>query len=146
MFSKKKSASIKSVIAEGTRIEGHLSFSGGLHIDGEVVGDIRVDPQQPSLLIISESGRVSGTVYANHVIINGRVCGPVHATELLELQPKAQIEGDVFYKTLEMHSGALISGKLQPLGLADGQFLASNLLLAEQVEEKPTLKLTSKNN
>ena len=34
--------------------------------------------------------------------------------ELLELQPKAQIEGDVHYKALEMHQGAVIAGQLRP--------------------------------
>ena len=56
--------------------------------------------------------------------------GPVFAGELLELQPKARIEGDVRYKALEMHQGAIISGHLKPL---DGS------------EEKPLLKLASKN-
>jgi cytoskeletal protein CcmA (bactofilin family) len=36
----------------------------------------------------------------------------VHATELLELQPQGRIVGDVFYKMLEMHGGAMVTGKL----------------------------------
>ena len=38
----------------------------------------------------------------------------MHAFELLELQPKARIEGDVSYKALEMHQGATIAGQLKP--------------------------------
>jgi len=58
---------------------------------------------------------VTGNVRAHHVIVNGRIQGAVFAKDLLELQPKAQIEGPVEYRALEMHQGALITGQLQPL-------------------------------
>ncbi len=45
-------------------------------------------------------------------MVNGQINGPVYSYELLELQPKARITGDVNYKALEMHGGALVSGKL----------------------------------
>jgi cytoskeletal protein CcmA (bactofilin family) len=131
MFGKKKQPPIRSLIAHGSRIEGNYIFSEGLRVDGEVVGDIRAHPDHPSILVISESAMVTGAVHADHVIVNGRVVGPVHATELLELQPKAHIEGDVTYKGLEMHQGALIAGQLQPLVGAG---------------EKPTLKLAAIND
>ena len=50
-----------------------------------------------------------------HVIVNGMVTGPVLSEELLELQPKARIVGDVRYERLEMHQGASIDGELRPL-------------------------------
>lgn len=131
MFGKKKQPPIKSLVAHGSRIEGHYIFSEGLRVDGEVVGDIRANPDRPSILVISESASVTGVIQADHVIINGRVVGPVHAHELLELQPKANIEGDVNYKGLEMHQGALIAGRLIPLVGAG---------------EKPTLKLAANND
>jgi cytoskeletal protein CcmA (bactofilin family) len=130
MFGKKAQPPIKSLIAQGSRIEGNLKFTEGLRIDGEVCGDIRANAEQPSILVISQAALVQGEVHADHVIINGTVRGPVHAKELLELQPKARIEGDVTYKALEMHQGATISGTLRPL-------------LGE--EEKPLLKLAANN-
>jgi cytoskeletal protein CcmA (bactofilin family) len=131
MFGKKKQPPIKSLIAHGCRIEGNYIFADGLRVDGEVVGDIRANPDHPSILVISETASVTGVIHADHVIINGHVMGPVHAGELLELQPKANIQGDVSYKALEMHQGALISGQLQPLAA---------------IEEKPTLKLAANND
>jgi cytoskeletal protein CcmA (bactofilin family) len=131
MFNKKKQPPIKSLIAQGTRIEGHVLFHDGLRIDGEVVGDIRASDEKPSLLVVSEVATVTGQIHADHVIINGHVKGPVLAFELLELQPKARIEGDVSYKALEMHQGATISGQLKPM--------------AGGVEDKPTLKLAANN-
>ena len=129
MFSRKKQPPIKSLIALGTKIEGSVLFADGVRIDGEVVGDIRGTSEQPSILVISETARVVGAVHADHVIINGQVVGPVHAAELLELQPKAQISGNVHYKALEMHQGAMIAGQMCPAAVL--------------VEEKPPLKLAS---
>ena len=129
MFGKKAQPPIKSLIAQGSKIEGNLTFSEGLRIDGEVTGDTRATADQSSILVISESATVQGEIHADHVIINGCVRGPVHARELLELQPRARIEGDVHYKALEMHQGAMITGLLRPL----------------DSEEKPLLKLAANN-
>ncbi len=115
MFGKKKQPPIKSLIAQGTRIEGNVIFHDGLRVDGEVVGDIRASDEQPSILVVSESASVTGQIHADHVILNGHVKGPVFAFDLLELQPKARIEGDVSYRALEMHQGATISGQLKPM-------------------------------
>ncbi|MDO9483017.1 MAG: polymer-forming cytoskeletal protein [Hydrogenophaga sp.] len=131
MFGKKKQPPIKSLIAQGTRIEGNVVFHDGLRVDGDVVGDIRASDEQPSILVVSESASVTGQIHADHVIINGAVKGPVFAHDLLELQPKARIEGDVSYKALEMHQGATISGQLKPM--------------TGSVEDKPTLKLAANN-
>ena len=130
MFGKKKQPPIKSLIAQGSHIEGHLKFTDGLRVDGDIVGDIRANEDHPSILVISESATVNGEIHADHVIINGSVAGPVHASELLELQPKARIEGDVHYKALEMHQGATITGQLRPMVNGD---------------EKPMLKLAANN-
>ena len=130
MFGKKAQPPIKSLIAQGSRIDGNLKFTEGLRIDGEVIGDTRASPEQPSILVISEAAMVQGEIHADHVIINGTVRGAVYAKELLELQPRARIEGDVNYRALEMHQGAMITGQLRPLPDDD---------------EKPLLKLASNN-
>jgi len=130
MFNKKKQPLIKSLIAEGSEITGNISFRDGLRIDGLVQGNLCAAADQPSMLVISETAQVTGEVTADHIIVNGVVKGPVHARQMLELQPKARIEGNVDYASLEMHQGALITGQLRPV-LPD--------------EEKPTLKLAANN-
>ncbi|MCK6420621.1 MAG: polymer-forming cytoskeletal protein [Aquabacterium sp.] len=120
MWNRKKSQpSIRSLLGEGSALQGTIRFREGLRIDGEVHGDVVADADHPSMLVISEKARVQGKVKAAHVIINGQVLGPVEATELLELQPNARIVGDVRYAVLEMHPGALIEGELRPLKSAD---------------------------
>ena len=132
MFGKKAPPPIKSLIAQGSRIEGNLKFTDGLRVDGECFGNITANAEQPSILVISEAAVVVGEIQADHVIVNGTVRGPIHARQLLELQPKARIEGDVHYRVLEMHQGATIAGQLKPL-----EALAT--------DEKPLLKLASTN-
>ena len=130
MFGKKKQPPIRSLIAEGSHISGNLKFRDGLRVDGVIVGSVRANDDQPSILVISETAAVTGEIHADHIIVNGHIKGPVHAAVMLELQPKARIEGDVHYAALEMHQGALIAGQLRPILLG---------------EEKPTLKLAANN-
>jgi cytoskeletal protein CcmA (bactofilin family) len=129
MFNRKKQAPIRSLIGEGTVLHGELRFSEGLRIDGEVRGDVVAD-NDDSIVVISERARIHGKVKAGHVIINGTVVGPVECDQLLELQPKARIVGDVRYASLEMHQGATIEGGLRPLN----------------TEEKPALILAASND
>ncbi len=129
-FGRKKPPPIRSLISEGTVVRGDLHFVEGLRIDGEVQGDVLCVGDGRSLLVISENGRVLGKVKAGHVIISGEVRGPVHASELLELQPRARVVGDVRYDLLEMHQGASVEGELKPLKSID----------------KPALKLAASND
>lgn len=115
MFNWKKTPPIRTLIGEGTVITGEIRFSDGLRIDGELHGNVTSVGDGRSLLVISDKARVHGKVRAGHVIINGSVEGPVMAEELLELQPKARIVGDVRYEALEMHQGATIDGELRAL-------------------------------
>ena len=127
---KKKPPPIRGLVGEGMQLRGELRFRDGLRIDGEVFGDVLAAPDEPSILVVSENARVHGRVLAGHVIINGEVRGPVTAEQLLELQPKARIIGNVRYELLEMHQGALIDGELRPL---------------KSMSDKPALKLAASN-
>jgi cytoskeletal protein CcmA (bactofilin family) len=112
MFGRKTKSTIDSLIGAATSIEGNVHFKGGLRIDGRVKGDVIAEADEISMLVISEHARVEGEVRVAHLLVNGEVIGPVYSSELLELQPKARITGDVQYKALEMHGGAVVSGKL----------------------------------
>ena len=114
MFGNKAKNTIDSLIGASTKVEGDVHFKGGLRIDGYVRGSVIADPSQGSMLIISENATVEGEIRGAHLVVNGEIIGAVHSTELLELQPKARITGDVHYKALEMHGGAVVSGRLSP--------------------------------
>ncbi len=122
MFNKRHSkpqTNIDSLIGAGTRIDGNLSFNGGLRIDGEVNGNVIAVPGKPSTLVLSEHGRVKGEINVTHLVANGVVEGSAHAAEYLELQSKAKVVGDVHYKTLEIQLGAIVEGRLIHLSDAE---------------------------
>jgi cytoskeletal protein CcmA (bactofilin family) len=110
--SKKPQSRIDTLIGAGTEIEGNITFSGGLRIDGHVHGNITSAGDQPGMLVISEQAEVEGEVRVHHVMVNGQVKGPIYADQTLELQPKASVTGDVYYQKLEMQMGAVVQGRL----------------------------------
>lgn len=115
MFGKKVSkpqSRIDCLIGAGTTIEGSISFQGGLRVDGHVRGDVVSADDQDGTLVLSEQARIEGEIRVSHVVINGTAVGPIHASEYVELQPKANVTGDIHYRTLEMHLGAVVQGRL----------------------------------
>ena len=101
---------IDSLIGATTRIEGNIIFSGGLRVDGMVRGNVAALPDQPGTLVVSSDARIDGEVQAAHIVVNGTINGPVHATETLELQAGSRVKGDVYYKSIEIHQGAVVEG------------------------------------
>jgi cytoskeletal protein CcmA (bactofilin family) len=104
---------ISTVIGKGTRIEGNVGFTGGLHVDGVIKGNVVSEAEDESAtLTLSEEGVIEGNVRVANVMLNGRVLGDVVASNRVELAPKARITGTVTYAMLEMAMGAEVNGKL----------------------------------
>jgi cytoskeletal protein CcmA (bactofilin family) len=117
MFNNRKDAhtpvseSATTLIASGTEIRGDIHFSGRLHIDGKINGAVHGDGDQ-AILTLSEHAVVTGEVHAPHIVIDGTINGDVNAADRLELASNARVEGNVYYKLLEMSAGARINGKM----------------------------------
>jgi len=115
MFSTKKEPrtthEATTLIATGTEIKGDVNFSGRLHVDGKVEGAIRGEGPQ-AMLTLSAHASVTGEVQAPHIVVDGAIIGDVTANERLELASNARVEGNVYYKLLEMSAGAQINGKM----------------------------------
>jgi len=107
----KPQSRIDTLIGAGTRIDGDIKFKGGLRIDGHVVGAVTAD-EKSGTLVLSEQATVEGEIRVAHAVINGTVAGPIHGEEYVELQAKANVTGDVHYKTLEVQLGAIVQGRL----------------------------------
>jgi len=103
---------IDSLIGAGTKIEGNISFAGGLRVDGEIQGNVTAVADQASTLVVSEHASIEGEIRVSHLVANGAITGPVIAMESLELQSHSRVRGDVHYNTLEMHLGAIVEGRL----------------------------------
>jgi len=103
---------IDTLIGAKTDLKGDIVFTGGLRVYGEVRGNITAKGDGNSTLVLSEHAMVTGNVTVPHIITNGTIKGNVRAAERIELQPKAEISGDVYYKVIEMSLGAVINGNL----------------------------------
>lgn len=138
LFSKKKGLSIDTLIGHDASIEGDMTFSGGLRLDGRVRGNVIAAEGKSSMLVVSEKGVVEGEIRVEHLILNGTVTGPVHATELLELQPHARVYGEVRYAALEMHQGAIVEGRLVPLVQTEIRALPNHVPPAGDAQRETT--------
>ena len=113
MFGKSnKPSPIDSLIGGGTTIQGDITFTGGLRIDGHVIGNVKAAGNKPGTLVVSELAKVEGDIDVAHVVVNGTIAGPVRASEYVELLPKARVTGNVAYRSIEIHVGAIVMGQL----------------------------------
>jgi cytoskeletal protein CcmA (bactofilin family) len=93
-------------------IQGDVTFTGGMRVDGQVNGNVIAVSGAPSTLVLSEQGSIHGEVVATHMVLSGAITGSTTASEYLELHPKARLCGDVHYKMLEIQLGAILEGRL----------------------------------
>ena len=115
MFGKKKafsSARIDTLIGQGTEINGDLVFTGGLHVDGRINGNVIAEEGSSSILILSEFGHIEGEVKVSNMVLNGKIIGDVYGSTRVELAPKSRINGSVYYNLIEMTIGAEVNGGL----------------------------------
>ena len=107
-----RSSKIETLIGQSLEVTGDIKFSGGLHLDGKIIGNVSSEDDDTSVLIISDTGRIEGDVSVSYAVINGEVIGNVYASEKLELSSRARISGNVHYNLLEMASGSEVNGKM----------------------------------
>ena len=126
---KRKVSKIDTLVGQQTEIQGDIRFSGGLHVDGKIKGNVVAVNDGHSMLSLSESGAIEGQVSVPYIVLNGAVNGDVYSSEHVELAAKARITGNVHYNLLEMSIGAEVNGKLlhshepaeTPLALGHGE-------------------------
>ena len=115
MFKNKPSlpeGQVDTLIGPQVVIHGDLVFSGGLYVEGRVVGRVHAEGGAKAVMTLADGGSVEGEIRAPVVVINGRVEGDVHSSERLELAAKARVDGNVHYKVVEMAAGSRLSGRL----------------------------------
>jgi cytoskeletal protein CcmA (bactofilin family) len=117
MFGRRKQTStrIDTLLGKTANLNGDLDFSGGLHLDGRVNGNVRSSAPGGGALSVSETGFIEGRVEVTSIVMNGTVNGDMYARERLVLGGKARVNGNVYYGVIEMAPGAVITGKLIPL-------------------------------
>ena len=121
MFGRKKgfsAAQVNTLVGQDTEIRGDLVFSGGLHVDGKIIGNVIAEEGSTAMLILSEFGKIEGEVRVPNMVLNGEIVGDVYGSTRVELAPKSRVKGSVYYNMIEMAIGAEVNGNLvhQPQG------------------------------
>jgi len=111
MLNNKQFGSSKSeettIISRGVKIEGKITSSGNIRVDGEIQGDIFSE----SNITIGEDAKINGLINATVITIGGKVSGIVRAKDKLILNSKSNLKGDIFTKNLVIEEGAKFDGK-----------------------------------
>lgn len=111
----RSNARIDTLVGKSAKVAGDVEFTGGLHLDGRVAGNVRADNDPNATLSVSESGAIDGNVEVPNVVLNGAVRGDILARDRVVLGATARVQGNVHYGVIEMTLGAEIKGKLVPL-------------------------------
>jgi cytoskeletal protein CcmA (bactofilin family) len=117
MFRKKRTPAIEatklqSLVADNLDVNGDVSFTGGLRVDGTINGNVLGEPNEKSLLVLSEKGTINGRVRVYDAIINGTIVGDLEVEHFVELQTNARIKGNIIYLQLQLDCGATVDGQL----------------------------------
>ncbi len=111
MLKNKQFEGVKSeettIISRGVKIEGKITSSGNIRVDGEIQGDIFSE----SNITIGEDAKINGLINATVITIGGKVSGIVRAQDNLILDSKSNLKGDIFTKNLVIEEGAKFDGK-----------------------------------
>ena len=109
---KRKHTRIDSLIGQHSHVSGDIRFSGGLHVDGALKGNVTAEDEERSVLTVSDRGSIEGDVRVPYVVLNGAVVGDVYARQHIELAANARVEGNVYYNLIEMAVGSAVNGQL----------------------------------
>ncbi len=120
----KKTTRMDTLVGPQSEVSGDVKFTGGLHIEGTIKGNVIAENDSNSLVQLSESGTIEGEVRAPFIVLNGVVIGDVHGGEHVELASKARVAGNVYYNLIEMAVGAEVNGKLVHTQSSDDEPLA----------------------
>jgi cytoskeletal protein CcmA (bactofilin family) len=104
--SKPEGGIMNTIIGKDTVLNGTLDVKGALRVDGVVKGKVLCT----DTVTIGSSGVVEADVEALAVVVAGKVVGNLNASDKVELQAKADIEGDIKTKSMAVEQGAIFCG------------------------------------
>ena len=98
---------IETIIGRSTAINGQISGSGNIRVDGRVDGGIAVAGDA----IIGESGIIVGDIKARSLVVAGTVNGNVEVEGNLSIHATGQLIGDVKVRSLNIADGGVFKGQ-----------------------------------
>jgi cytoskeletal protein CcmA (bactofilin family) len=98
----------RTVIARPSKIEGHVSGSGEIVVNGAVTGTI----DATGMVKVAQQGSVEATVHGKIVTVAGTVAGDISADERIELEPSARVDGNLTAPRILIQDGATFRGQV----------------------------------
>ena len=97
-----------TIISEGAKIEGKLSFPGSVIINGEVTGNIK----SGETLTISRLAKVESNAQTKDAVIEGNFRGKMHISGQIEIKSTGKFIGDLIQNNslLVIEKGGLFKG------------------------------------
>jgi cytoskeletal protein CcmA (bactofilin family) len=95
----------KTVIADGLKITGSVTAEGLVEVNGQIEGELHC-----TSLIVSRKAQIAGTIEADHVVVDGKVEGPIRGGDVL-LKSQAHVTGDIHHRSLTIEKGAFFDGR-----------------------------------
>jgi len=103
-------------IAEGTVLEGNITSSKGMRIDGTVIGSIKCEGK----IVVGKNGLVEGEVFCANADIEGTIKSTLTVDDLLELKSSSSVHGEIFTGRLSIEPGATFTGNCSMGGVVKG--------------------------
>ena len=101
------SGDIETIIGKNTKIQGEVSGTGNLRIDGEIEGELKLSGS----VIVGETGMVTGNVSARSLDVSGTVHGNAQTEEGLTIHSAGQLIGDVKVNAFQIEDGGIFKGR-----------------------------------
>lgn len=102
----KNTAKLESFIGAGSTFRGDIETKGTLRIDGQMEGNILAD-----WVILGEKSSVNGNVTARGIVIGGELTGNLDAKEIVEMEAKGHVTGDIHTAKMTIAEGAVFDGR-----------------------------------
>jgi cytoskeletal protein CcmA (bactofilin family) len=103
----KETDEIVSLLGEGAELNGEISFTNGLKVDGVVKGKVRSE----AALVVGRSGKVEAEVNVKKISISGEFHGVIRASDRVEIYKDGKVYGDIFSPCLIIEAGAIFEGR-----------------------------------
>jgi cytoskeletal protein CcmA (bactofilin family) len=130
-----------TTIASGLKINGEISGSSDLYIDGETQGKIRL---ADSRVTVGPNGRVQADIEAREIIIEGSVQGNLKAAEMLQLGAASKVQGSVLTPRIAIEDGARLRGKVEMVRTGSGSGTGASVESAKESNKAKVMSASGK--
>ncbi|OGV55811.1 MAG: hypothetical protein A2X49_11480 [Lentisphaerae bacterium GWF2_52_8] len=97
-----------TVIMDGTVIEGKISGTADVMVQGLVSGEVELQ----GLFTIAPEGKSTAEIKADNVVVEGQQTGNVLAKECIQIMPSGRVRAELKAPEIAIERGAKFSGQI----------------------------------